>query len=153
VALALNESEAGRQREAIEQLQGVIADDPRFADAWETLALVELRLERWAQARDHARRAIELQSVRPRAWNDLGVALFQLRDVGGALDAWQRAVELDPRLWDALWNLGLQAARHGRPAVARAALRRFLDAAPRERYGDDMEEARRVLAGLPSAGG
>ena len=151
VHLALNESEAGHQREAHEQLERVLADDPRLAEGWETLALVELRLGHWAQARDDARRAVELQAVRPRAWNDLGVALFQLDDVPGALDAWQRAVELDPRLWDALWNLGLQAARHGRPAVARAALQRFLAAAPRDRYGADMEQARRVLETLPPA--
>jgi len=81
------------------------------------------------------------------------VALFQLGDVPGALDAWQRAVELDPRLWDALWNLGVQASRNGRPQVARAALQRFLDAAPRDRYGGDMAEAKRLLAALPAGSG
>ncbi|HEV8241885.1 MAG TPA: sulfatase-like hydrolase/transferase [Thermoanaerobaculia bacterium] len=150
VALATADSEAGQQREALARLERVLAADPRDAGAWETSALVHLRLQRWAKARDAARRAVDLQTVRPRAWNDLGVALFQLDDVPGALDAWQRAVELDPRLWDALWNLGIQASNHGRPAVARAALQRFLDAAPRDRYGNDMAEARRLLAALPA---
>jgi len=153
VALALVDSEAGQQKAALAKLERAIAADPRDAGAWETRALVELRLERWAAARDAARRAVELQTVRPRAWNDLGVALFQLGDVPGALDAWQRAVELDPRLWDALWNLGVQASRNGRPQVARAALQRFLDAAPRDRYGGDMAEAKRLLAALPAGSG
>ena len=150
VALALTDSEAGLQREALARLERVLAADPRDAGAWETRALVHLRLQQWAPARDAARRAVDLQTVRPRAWNDLGVALFQLNDVPGALDAWQRAVELDPRLWDALWNLGVQASSHGRPAVARAALQRFVDTAPRDRYGNDMAEAQRLLASLPA---
>ncbi len=153
IALALAHSEAGRQTEASDLLHAVLASDPRDAEAWETLALVELRLSHWAPARDDARRAVELQVVRPRAWNDLGVALFQLDDVGGALDAWQRAVELDSRLWDALWNLGVQGAAHGRPAVARKALQRFIEAAPHDRYGDDLAEARRLLAALPAESG
>jgi arylsulfatase A-like enzyme/Flp pilus assembly protein TadD len=150
VALALTDSEAGDQRAALARLERVLLTDPRNAAAWETQALVALRLQRWSDARDAARRALDLQTVRPRAWNDLGVALFQLNDVPGALDAWQRAVDLDPRLWDALWNLGVQASRHGRPNVARAALQRFIEAAPHDRYGNDMAEARRLLAALPA---
>jgi superkiller protein 3 len=153
VALALNDSEAGDQKAALDRLQKVLAADPRDASAWETKALVELRLQRWTEARDAARRAVELQAVHPQAWNDLGVALFQLGDVGGALDAWQQAVTIDPKLWDALWNLGVQASSHGRPKVARAALQRFADAAPRDRYASDVAEARRMLAALPSGDG
>ncbi|HEV8632182.1 MAG TPA: sulfatase-like hydrolase/transferase [Thermoanaerobaculia bacterium] len=153
VILALTDSEAGRQREAFEQLQGVLADDAHDAGAWETLALVELRLGHWPRARDAARRAVEFEASRSRAWNDLGVALFQLGDAPGALDAWQRAVALDPQLWDALWNLGIQASKHGRTQVARDALSRFVAAAPRDRYGKDIEEARRLLAALGHNGG
>ena len=152
-ALALADSEAGQHREALARLDELLKTNPRHPIAWENRALVELRLQRWPQARDAARKAVELQAVRPRAWNDLGVALFQLGDVPGALDAWQRAVELDPRLWDALWNLGIQAGRHGRPSIARAALQRFADAAPRDRYGKDVAEARRLLAALPTGSG
>ncbi|HXT51991.1 MAG TPA: sulfatase-like hydrolase/transferase [Thermoanaerobaculia bacterium] len=150
VALALTDSEAGRQREALTRLERLLAADPRDAGAWEVRALVELRLGHWQAARDAARRSVDLQTVRPRAWNDLGVALFQLNDIPGALDAWQRAVDLDPRLWDALWNLGVQASTHGRPAIARAALQRFIDAAPPSRYAKDLAEARRLLATLPA---
>ena len=150
VALALTDSEAGRQREAFTRLERLLATDPRDAGAWEVRALVELRLGHWQAARDAARRSVDLQTVRPRAWNDLGVALFQLGDMPAALDAWQRAVDLDQTLWDALWNLGVQASTHGRPQVARAALQRFVDAAPRERYGKDLAEARRLLATLPA---
>ena len=145
-------SEAGRQREAFELLQAVLAEDPRDAEAWERLALVELRLQHWPQARDAARRALALHPTRARAWNDLGVALFQLGAKDEALDAWERAAELDPRLWDALLNLGLQGARQGRTAAARAALERFVAGAPPARYARDLERAGALLARLRGEG-
>jgi arylsulfatase A-like enzyme/Flp pilus assembly protein TadD len=148
-ALALALSDAGRQREAFEALQKVLADDPANAKAYEQLGLVELRLEHWPQARDRSRKALELDAGLPLAWNDLGVALYQLGQTGDALDAWQRAVDLKPDLWDALWNLGLKAAENGRPRQARAALERFVAGAPKGRYAEDIATARGVLEKLP----
>lgn len=147
-ALALALSEAGRQREAWELLQKVLKLDPDNAGACEELGLVELRLSHWPQARDWARRAVERQRQLPRAWNNLGVALWQLGDKEKAVEAWQQAVDFDPRLWDALWNLGLKAAELGRPAQARRALERFAAGAP-PRYGEDVATAREMLRRLP----
>lgn len=146
-ALALAYSEAGRQRDAWELLQRVLKLDPDNAQACEHLGLVELRLNHWPKARDWSRRAVERQRQLPRAWNNLGVALWQLGDKEKAVDAWQQAVDFDPRLWDALWNLGLKAAELGRTAQARKALERFVGGAP-ERYGKDVAEARAMLGRL-----
>ena len=120
-ALALALSEAGRQKEAYELLQKVLADDPGNAKA--------LRAARprsscasgtgSRRATSRARRS-SCKPGLPLAWNNLGVALYQLGQPGEALDAWQRAVDLKPDLWDALWNLGVKAAR-ARPARSRPA--------------------------------
>ncbi len=147
-ALALALSEAGRQKEAYQVLQKVLADDPGNAKALEQMGLIELRLGHWTQARDLSRKAVDLKPGLPLAWNNLGVALYQLGQPGEALDAWQRAVDLKPDLWDALWNLGLKAAQHGRPQQARAALERFVAGAPGERYAGDVRKARGMLEGL-----
>jgi arylsulfatase A-like enzyme/tetratricopeptide (TPR) repeat protein len=147
-ALALAYSESGRQKDAWELLQKVLKIDPDNAKACEQLGLVELRLSHWPQARDWSRRAVERQRQLPRAWNNLGVALWQLGDKEKALDAWQQAVDYDPRLWDALWNLGLKAAELGRTAQARKALERFATGAP-PRYGEDVATAREMLRRLP----
>jgi arylsulfatase A-like enzyme/Flp pilus assembly protein TadD len=144
-AYAMVLSEAGRQKEAFEVLQGVVAKDPGDPKAHEQLGLVELRLNHWAQARDHSREALRLNPRLPLAWNDLGVALFQLGQKDEALDAWQKAVDLQPDLWDALWNLGTEAAGLGRAAQARKALERFAAGAPPARYGPDIEKARAYL--------
>ncbi len=152
-ALAVAHSEAGRQRQAYETLQRVLATDPENPKAWEEIGLVELRLGHWQQARDASRKAIERRAGAAQAWNNLGVALFQLGDVKGALDAWTKAVERQPDLWDALWNLGLQAAKHGRPDLARPALARFAADAPSSQYAEDRARARSLLAQLPKGPG
>lgn len=144
-AYALALSEAGRQKEAYDILQRVIKSDPDDPKAWEQLGLVELRLGHWPQARDRSRQALSLNPRLPLAWNDLGVALFQLGQKDEALDAWQKAVDLQPDLWDALWNLGTEAAGRGRTAQARKALERFAAGAPPARYGPDIEKAKAYL--------
>jgi arylsulfatase A-like enzyme/tetratricopeptide (TPR) repeat protein len=146
-AYALALSEAGRQEEAEAVLQRVLAVDPENAKAHEQRALVALRRGQLGAACDAARRAIELNRRLPLAWNNLGVALFQLGQVDGALDAWQSAVDLKPDLWDALWNLGTKAAERGRAGQARQALARFAAGAPPS-YAKDVAEARALLQKL-----
>jgi tetratricopeptide (TPR) repeat protein len=79
----------------------------------------------------------------------LGVALYRLEGAGPALDAWERAVALDPAQYDALFNIGLVAAQAGRAAQARQALTRFAETAPPARFGPDLQKARQILARLP----
>ncbi len=140
-------SEAGKQAEAEAVLKRCLAIDPEDAKALERLGLVKLRQRQWGPSRDASRRAVELNPRLPAAWNDLGVALFQLGDPAGALDAWQRAVDLQGDLWDALWNLGTQAAERNRPEQARRALRRFVEGAPPS-YAADVAAAKDLLRKL-----
>jgi arylsulfatase A-like enzyme/tetratricopeptide (TPR) repeat protein len=152
-ALAQALSDAGRQQEAAATLQQALAIEPDDAAAYEEQSLIELRSEHWAAARDASQRALKLNGHMPRAWNNLGVALFQLREPAAALDAWQHAVDLDASLLDAFWNLGINAARLGRPQQARKALGRFLELAPESDYRSDREKARRLLQSLDDAAG
>ena len=96
-ALALALTEIGRHKEAQAILEETLEGDPDNPKAHEQLGLVALRQGLWKPARDHSRRALELNERLPLAWNNLGVALYQLTDWGGALDAWQRASALGPR--------------------------------------------------------
>jgi arylsulfatase A-like enzyme/Flp pilus assembly protein TadD len=152
-ALAQALSDAGRQEEAAAELRRALAIEPDDAGAYEELAMVELRRQRWAAARDSGEHALRLNDRLPRAWNDLGVALYKLGEPAAALDAWQHAVDLDGTLLDALWNLGVNAAGQGRPQQARRALARFLELAPEKDYAADRERARRLLRGLGGAEG
>ena len=97
------------------------------------------------EARDHLKRALALNDHLPIAWNTLGVALYQLEGPAAAIDAWQRAVTLDPKLYDALYNLGLVAAEKGRWVEARQALRQFAETAPPQRFAADIQKAQAIL--------
>jgi tetratricopeptide (TPR) repeat protein len=116
--------------------------------AHETLGAVYLRLERAAEARRYLERAVELNENLPVSWNSLGVARSWLGDDNGALTAWERAIELDPRQFDALYNVGLTAAKVGRLDTARRALERFVATAPPRRFASDIVKARRLLEDL-----
>jgi arylsulfatase A-like enzyme/tetratricopeptide (TPR) repeat protein len=148
ITLAIALSDAGRNPEAMTVLQRVLQKDPKNARAYETMGMVELRQQNPAQARDHLRRALELNDKLPIAWNTLGVALYQTGspdEAASAITAWQRAVELDPKQYDALYNLGLVAAGQGRRAEARKALRQFVDTAPPQRFAADIQKAQGIL--------
>jgi tetratricopeptide (TPR) repeat protein len=78
----------------------------------------------------------------------MGVVYARRNDFAHAVEMWNRAVDADPHQYDALFNIGLLEGRAGHTAEARRALQRFVDTAPRERYGKDVETARQALAAL-----
>ena len=60
-------------------------------------------------------------------------------------------MELDPRQYDALLNIGIVAGRTGNRALAKEALRRFVASAPPALYAKDLETARRILREIGSS--
>jgi tetratricopeptide (TPR) repeat protein len=141
-------SEAGRQTEAEQALHRVFAVDPHNPVAHEQLALVALRRQDWRAAEEQARRALEIHQSLPLAWNYLGAALYNQARPREAVAAWQSALEHDPRLWDALFNVAVVSREVGEIEQAGAALRRFVAEAPPTRYGQDIARARSWLAEL-----
>ncbi len=55
----------------------------------------------------------EAEPHNPQGWNSLGFDLFNAGDIEGALDAFQRAVKLEPTRASAHYNLARIAARMG----------------------------------------
>ena len=136
------------------------ADPPRRARALARAARAArgARASRAAQrrrsrSRVRLERALELDPEGANAWNLLGVARWQsTRDGGGAIAAWERALELDPARWEALYNVARVASETQRRDLARDALERFVAGAPPDRYADDLAAARAALAQLGRAG-
>jgi regulator of sirC expression with transglutaminase-like and TPR domain len=82
------------------------------------------------------------------ALNTLGVVYARENDYARAVRSWQSAVDIDPRQYDALYNIGFVEGRAGHVAEARTALTRFVKSAPKERYAADIAKARQALASL-----
>jgi arylsulfatase A-like enzyme/Tfp pilus assembly protein PilF len=147
-ALGIALSDAGRQDEAAAALQRVLSLYPEDPKGYENTGIVALRRGRVPEARDALRHALQLNPSLPIAWNTLGVALYQLEGPAAAIDAWQRSVALDGTQYDALYNLGLVAAEAGRPQESKQALLRFVQTAPPQRWGAEIQKAQQLLARL-----
>jgi arylsulfatase A-like enzyme len=146
-ALGLVWSESGDQDRARQVLAKVFDTDPRNPVTHQTLALVALRESDWTAARDEAQRALELNSALPLAWNYLGTALYNLRQAVRALEAWDKALALEPANLDVLYNTSIVAMEVGDRERARRALRAFIAAAPEE-LATDVERAEELLRQL-----
>ncbi len=150
--LGLVLAEAGETVRAREVLLRSLEADERNPEARQNLALTALHERNWPLGEREARTALGLNSGLSLAWNYLGVALFNQRRVGEAIDAWQQSVELDPGDLDVLYNLATIAVGAGRPEVAKPALERFVReaSAPERsgRYAADIATARSLLRGL-----
>jgi tetratricopeptide (TPR) repeat protein len=146
--LAVALAGAGRHAEGLEVLLTAAARDPDDPKTMENQGVILLQMGRAGEARERLEQALRRNDALPISWNTLGVARFQLEGPASAIDAWRRAVALDPRQFDALFNLGLVAAKSGEPGEARAALRQFVASAPPGRFAGDLTKARAILAQL-----
>ena len=81
----------------------------------------------------------------------MGLAQAQLGDNRAALESWDRALVLDPRQFDTLFNRAVLAGRTGDTVAARRGLEQFIATAPAGRYGGQIAKARRLLKAM--AGG
>ncbi len=123
----------------------VDVDDPTTQ---ETLALVAIRRGDWAEAKARAERALATDPGLSLAWSYLGGARYNLGEPRRAVEAWERSLAIDPDNFDVLYNLATVARELDMRERARSALERFVREAPRDRYGDDIELARRRLQAL-----
>lgn len=150
--LGLVLAEAGAPERARRILLRSIELDKRNPLARQNLALAAIHAGDWRLCEEESRLALAQNPELPLSWNYLGLALFNQGRVEVAIDAWRRAVELDPRDLDLLYNLGSVAARSGRRELARPALERFVREASapglRDRYLADVATARSLLGNL-----
>ena len=78
------------------------------------------------------------------SWNALGVIESRDGQPQVAIEAWRKAVEADPRMADALFNLGLMLGREGDRNGALEALQRYAELA----HGEDRVRAEEMIREL-----
>ncbi len=146
--LALALAALGRGAEASALLARLLSADPGQARTHENLSFLAIQDGRFAAARDHARKALDLDSRLASSWNNLAIALYNLGSATEAVAAWQRALQLAPGDLDARLNLGLVQVQLGDKEGARETLTRFLAAAPSPGYDAKRRQARDLLRQL-----
>lgn len=121
----------GRWSAARADLEHALLLDPTNLAVRTTLGIVLLRKGLWADAVPHLREVVAEESWSPTAWFYLGEALNHIDDLDGALAAYVRAAELDPRHAKALHAQGMVLDRLRRPDEAALLYRRSREAAAR----------------------
>jgi tetratricopeptide (TPR) repeat protein len=121
----------GRYAAARADLERALILDPASIAVRSALGIVLLRKGLWASAVPHLRVVVEAESWSPTAWFYLGEALNHVDDLDGALAAFGRAAELDPRHAKALYGQGVVLDRLRRPDDAARLYRRSREAAGR----------------------
>ena len=91
-----------------------------------------------AMAVEYERRATKVDASLPEVWNAMGTDLHRMGDLSQSAGAYRRALELDPKLATAAYNLARVAAQQGERREASDALKRAITLKP-----DLAEEARR----------
>jgi arylsulfatase A-like enzyme/tetratricopeptide (TPR) repeat protein len=141
-------ADMGRTDQAMAVFEKVLQKHPDSALTLQNMGIALLKAKNAPAALERFRRALAINEKLPRALNAKGVAEMELGDAASAMASWKRAAELDPRQYDALFNLGLVAAQNGQPDLARDALGRFIATAPPSLYSRDIEQARQMLRQL-----
>jgi len=145
---ALEQSQAGKNKDAIEQLKQAISEYPSFMLAFNELGVQYLRLGELEKAEQSLRSALKLKPDGFEPLMNHGIALVRLN----------RFDEAEPELRAALKQKDQSAVGHFYLGRALAYLQRY-DEAEKELNtaiqlgGDEMKEAHRYLAGIYNARG
>jgi tetratricopeptide (TPR) repeat protein len=138
-------AQIGRTADAIATFDHALAIDPSNAAAKANLGTVSLGVRDYPRARAILEEALALDPDVSRAHNALGVIAAETGHPEEAIAHWKRAVELNPKEWDTLFNLGKLLRRQGREAEARPYVESFVRTAPPALYADDIRKLRASL--------
>jgi len=115
-------AEAGRLDEARRELEAALALYPDHADALYNLGLVQRDTGNLTESEATLARAVEVRPDRIDAHFHLGVVRLRLERPREALEAWRRALGLDPAHVPSLEMVAMTACRTGRRDTARQAI-------------------------------
>jgi Tfp pilus assembly protein PilF len=145
--LGLVFTELQRPDLATEQFRHAVALDPQYADAHFHLGVALAEAARWESAAAAYRKALSLPTltVPHFAHQNLGLALYHLRQYREAEEQLRFAIGLEPQMGLAYYNLGLVLAAQGRREDARVAFSRARDLGPETPFGEAARDRLRAL--------
>jgi Tfp pilus assembly protein PilF len=136
-----------RPAEAQAEFQKATELEPGFAEAHHNLGLAFAEQKRYEQAIAAYRRALSLPmyATPEIAYYNLGNAYLGLNQPRDAEDAFRAAVQINPKLTGAYYQLGMILTQGGRRDEAKAAFRAARDLEPASPFGRAAGEALKTL--------
>ncbi|MCK9389891.1 MAG: tetratricopeptide repeat protein, partial [Sulfuritalea sp.] len=122
----------GRNREAMAACEGALSRDAEHAKLWCALGAARRRLALMDSAREAYEKAIALAPRYAQAWCNLGEWWMVKSDFPVALDRFERALDFEPGLIEALNNRVAVLYEMGRFGDAEKAAREAIEAHPGE---------------------
>jgi Flp pilus assembly protein TadD len=104
---ALTAMRAGRDKEAMTALQGMVRDNGDLSGPSANLGILYYRAGNLAEAQKALEHAIAINPARPAYHNQLGIVLRANGKFSEARKAYDKALALDPNYADAHLNLGI----------------------------------------------
>ncbi len=144
-ALGIAFGAARRWNDAIGAFERILAIDEGNALAMQNIAAMHLNRQDLAAAERFARRAVDRDPALAKAHTTLGVVFAQSGRRPQAINEWKEAVRLEPREFDALYNLVVLLAESGLVGEAGTYAKQFIDTAPRPAYAREVEQLATLL--------
>ncbi len=88
--------ELGEEERAEALLTQIVSDQPDFAEAWNRRAVLYYTLGKYAKARDDCQEVLTLNPVHFGALHGLGLCYAALGDYNAAIQAFRKALEIQP---------------------------------------------------------
>jgi arylsulfatase A-like enzyme/tetratricopeptide (TPR) repeat protein len=146
-ALGIAYGQSGRLAEAMRTFERALQVDSTSAMSHQNIATLHLRNGNFVASEASFRRALAIDDALAGAYTGLGVTLTRLNRLPEALDAWRKAVSLDPNDFNALFNLTMELFESGQAGEARRYGERFVATAPLAFFAQDIARIRERLAG------
>ncbi|MGH7390977.1 MAG: tetratricopeptide repeat protein [Candidatus Rokuibacteriota bacterium] len=111
--------------------------DGTWAEAQLNAGVALAEMGRWEEALAAYRKTLNIPglSTPHSAYQNMGVAFYNLKRYGEAEEALRFAIGLEPKLTAAYYHLGLVLAATGRPEAAKGLFRKARDLAPQSPFG------------------
>jgi tetratricopeptide (TPR) repeat protein len=128
-ALGFAQFQQGKSQEAVVALEKALAADPKHWKAHNNMGLAAIDIGELELAEAHYRESLAIKP-QPAIYNDLGFVLERQGLTEEAVDAYRKAIKLDPGLASAHYNLGSSLARSGQLVEAESHLRSAVEKDP-----------------------
>ena len=119
----------GKSKEAVVALEKALAVDPKHWKAHNNLALAAIDIGELEEAEAHYRESLAIKP-QPAIYNDLGFVLERQGLTEEAVEAYRKAIKLDPESASAHYNLGSYLVRSGKFVEGERHLRIALKKSP-----------------------